>query len=84
MNALYHRSRAEVAGLVSLAIPLVAGLTTSSLLMITDTWMLGPLGAVPLAAASLTGSFVLILWAAVYGFMTPVLRKTSAIFWFLS
>lgn len=72
MNSRYRRSRAEIAGLVRLAVPLVAGLTTSSLLMITDTWMLGPLGAIPLAAASLTGSVVLILWAAVYGFMTPV------------
>ena len=72
MNTLIQRCRAEVASLVSLAVPLVAGLTASSLLMITDTWMLGPLGAVPLAAASLTGSVILILWAALYGFMTPV------------
>ena len=56
MNTLIQRCRAEIASLVSLAVPLVAGLTASSLLMITDTWMLGPLGAIPLAAASLTGS----------------------------
>jgi multidrug resistance protein, MATE family len=72
MTTLIQRCRAEVAGLVNLAVPLVAGLTASSLLMITDTWMLGPLGAVPLAAASLTGSVILILWAALYGFMAPV------------
>ena len=72
MNTLIPRCRAEVASLVSLAVPLVGGLTASSLLMITDTWMLGPLGAVALAAASLTGSVILILWAALYGFMTPV------------
>lgn len=71
-TTLVQRCRAEIGSLVGLAVPLVAGLTTSSLLMITDTWMLGPLGAVPLAAASLTGSVVLILWAALYGFMTPV------------
>lgn len=72
MTTLLRRSRAEISSLVRLAVPLVAGLTASSLLMITDTWMLGPLGAVPLAAASLTGSVVLILWAALYGFMAPV------------
>lgn len=72
MSTLIERCRAEIASLLKLAVPLVAGLVASSLLMITDTWMLGPLGAVPLAAASLTGSVVLILWASLYGFMTPV------------
>lgn len=71
-TTLLQRCRAEVGSLVSLAVPLVAGLASSSLLMITDTWMIGPLGAIPLAAASLTGSVILILWAALYGFMTPV------------
>lgn len=65
-------ARTELPGLVRLAVPLVAGLTASSMLMITDTWMLGPLGAVALAGASLTASVIVVLWAALYGFLTPV------------
>jgi MATE family multidrug resistance protein len=64
--------RAEALSLARLAVPLVAGLTASSMLMITDTWMLGPLGPVALAAASLTASIVVILWAALVGFLAPV------------
>ncbi len=36
-TTLVQRCRAEIGSLVSLAVPLVAGLMTSSLLMITDT-----------------------------------------------
>lgn len=64
--------RAEVPSLVRLAVPLVSGLMASTMLMLTDTWMLGPLGAVALACASLTGSVILILWSALYGFLAPV------------
>lgn len=71
MNLL-AASRAEVPSLVRLAVPLVCGLTASTMLMLTDTWMLGPLGAVALACASLTGSVILILWSALYGFLAPV------------
>lgn len=69
---LLPASRAEVPSLVRLAVPLVSGLTASTMLMLTDTWMLGPLGAVALACASLTGSVILILWSALYGFLAPV------------
>ncbi len=69
---LARASRAEVPSLIRLAVPLVSGLTASSMLMLTDTWMLGPLGAVALACASLTGSVILILWSSLYGFLAPV------------
>lgn len=68
----FQRLRPEFLPLGRLALPLVAGLGASTALMLTDTWMLGPLGPVPLAAASLTSSALLILWAALYGFMGPV------------
>lgn len=63
---------AEIAPLVRLAVPLIAGLVTTTLLMLTDTYMLGPLGEIPLAAASLTSSVALIFISALYGFMGPV------------
>lgn len=68
----FQRLRPEFLPLGRLALPLVAGLGASTALMLTDTWMLGPLGPLPLAAASLTSSVLLILWAALYGFMGPV------------
>ena len=64
--------RREALGLVQLAVPLVAGLIVSSLLLLTDTWLLGPLGETALASASLAASVSLILWSALYGFLAPV------------
>jgi MATE family multidrug resistance protein len=69
---LVARSQAEVRPLVSLAAPLIAGLTGSTLLGVTDTYFLGPLGEVPLAAVSLTSTVMLIMYAALYGFVGPV------------
>ncbi len=64
--------RREALSLVQLAVPLVAGLTVSSLLLLTDTWLLGPLGETALASASLAASVSVILWSALYGFLAPV------------
>jgi MATE family multidrug resistance protein len=64
--------RREALSLAQLAVPLVAGLTASSMLMLTDTWLLGPLGEVALASASLAASVSVILWSALYGFLAPV------------
>ncbi|MBL0920299.1 MAG: MATE family efflux transporter [Hydrogenophaga sp.] len=58
--------------LLRLAAPLVAGLALSTGVMLVDTAMLGPLGAIPLAAVSLTTSVIIIFWAALYGFAGPV------------
>lgn len=62
----------EVRGLAGLAAPLVAGLVLSTSVALVDTAMLGPLGALPLAAVSLTLSMVIIFYAALYGFSGPV------------
>lgn len=64
--------RAEIPGLVALAIPLIAGLVGATALGAVDAVMLGPLGALPLAAVSLTTSVLVIFYAALYGFMGPV------------
>lgn len=69
---LFARSLREVRHLVRLAAPLVAGLALSTGMLLVDTAMLGPLGAVPLAAVSLTTSVLIIFWAALYGFAGPV------------
>jgi MATE family multidrug resistance protein len=66
------RALREVKPLAHLAAPLVAGLVLSTGMMLVDTAMLGPLGALPLAAVSLTSSVVIIFWAALYGFAGPV------------
>ena len=63
--------RAEVGSLISLAVPLIAGMLSSVFVGLTDTYFLGPLGEVPLAAVSLTTSVAIILYAALYGLMGP-------------
>lgn len=62
----------EFLPLIALAVPLVAGLASSTLIGLTDTYFIGFLGSTELAAASLTGSFNLIVGAALYGFVGPV------------
>jgi multidrug resistance protein, MATE family len=62
----------ELRPLISLAVPLVAGLVTSTLMGIIDTYMLGSRGETVLAAVSLTSSVLLIFYAALYGFLGPV------------
>ncbi len=63
---------AEVPALVALAVPVVAGLVGGSLLSVIDSVMLGPLGEVPLAAASLTQSVLVIFYAGLYGLVGAV------------
>jgi MATE family multidrug resistance protein len=50
----------------------VAGLVAATGVTLVDTAMLGPLGATPLAAVSLTTSVAIIFYAALYGFAGPV------------
>ena len=69
---IFKRSLREVRSLARLAMPLISGLVLSTGLMLVDTLMLGPLGAVPLAVVSLTSSVMIIFWAALYGFAGPV------------
>lgn len=62
----------ELLPLSRLAAPLVAGLVVSTGMTVVDTLMLGPLGALPLAAVSLTGSVALLFYATLYGYVGPV------------
>lgn len=62
----------EVPGLVSLAVPVVAGLIGATSLDMVSSYMVGPLGEVPLAACSLTLSVLVIFYAGVYGLMSAV------------
>jgi len=62
----------EVPALVSLAVPVVAGLIGATSLDTVTSYMLGPLGEVPLAACSLTLSVLVIFYAGVYGLMSAV------------
>lgn len=63
---------AELGALAGLAAPLVAGLVASTGVTVVDTAMLGPLGATPLAAASLATSVLIIFYAGLYGAAGPV------------
>lgn len=46
----------EATSLLALALPLIAGSASSTLFGLIHSYFLGPLGAVPLVAVSLTGS----------------------------
>ncbi|MBQ2261746.1 MAG: MATE family efflux transporter [Loktanella sp.] len=62
--------RAEIAPLLKLAFPIVAGLGASTLIGVVDTVMIAPLGTLPLAAASLTTATLIIFYSAIYGFVS--------------
>lgn len=72
MKTAFRSALSEVSGLMALAAPLVAGLAASTGVSLVDTAMLGPLGAVPLAAVSLASSVAILFYAALYGFAGPV------------
>jgi MATE family multidrug resistance protein len=65
-------ARAEIAPLLRLVLPIVAGLAASTLIGVVDTIMIAPLGTVPLAAASLTTAAIIIFYSAIYGFVSAV------------
>lgn len=64
--------RAEMPGILRLAVPIVAGLSASTLIGVTDSLMLAPLGPVALAAAGLAGAVALIIYAALYGLLSAL------------
>jgi multidrug resistance protein, MATE family len=64
--------RSEVASLTSLATPLIVGSASFTLYGLINSYFLGPLGEVPLAAASLTTSLSLILYGTLFGLVGPV------------
>jgi multidrug resistance protein, MATE family len=62
----------EIPSLVRLAVPLIAGSASYTLYGIISTTFLGQLGEIPLAVASLTLSFSIIFFAALYGVLGPI------------
>lgn len=58
---------AEIGSLVRLAVPLVIGLAASTLIGVTDTVMVAPLGTNALAGVGITTAVIVIFYAAVYG-----------------
>lgn len=65
-------ARAEIAPLLRLVLPIVAGLAASTLIGVVDTIMIAPLGTISLAAASLTTAAIIIFYSAIYGFVSAV------------
>lgn len=63
-------ARAEIPSLLRLALPIIAGLSASTVIGVIDTIMISPLGTVPLAAASLTTSVLIIVYSGLYGFLS--------------
>lgn len=58
--------------ILTLAVPIVAGLATSGLMGVVDSAVVAPLGNVALGAVSLASSVTLIFVAALYGLLSPV------------
>lgn len=72
--------RAEMPGTLRLSFPIVAGLTAQTLLGVTDTLMLAPLGPLPLAGAGLAFAASIIVGATVYGLISGVPMRIGAAF----
>ncbi len=70
--------RAELAGIISLSVPIVVGLGASTLLGVTDSIMLAPLGPLPLAAVGLTTAVMIIFLAAIYGVLSALSVRIGA------
>lgn len=62
----------EVKPLINLAVPLVAGSLSFTLFGVINSYFLGELGEVPLAAASLTMSVSIIIYGALFGLIGPI------------
>ena len=70
--------RREVPSILALAVPIVAGLGASTLLGVTDSVMLAPLGPLPLAAVGITNAVAIILFAAIYGLLSAMSVRVGA------
>ncbi len=71
---------AELRGVAVLAVPMVAGLASVTLLGITDTLIVAPLGPVALAAVGLASAAAVVVYAAVYGVITILGARIGAAF----
>lgn len=65
-------TRAEVRPILKLGVPLMIGLASATLIGVVDTIMIAPLGTVPLAAAGIATSILIILISALWGVVTVV------------
>lgn len=73
-------TRAVVWSIATLAAPMLLGQAGQVLLQITDTVMVGRLGAVPLAATSLAGNFVMFALYFAYGSLGAVAPRVGGAF----
>jgi multidrug resistance protein, MATE family len=62
----------EIPAILKLAVPLMIGMAAATLLGVTDTLFVAPLGAVPLAAVSLTTSVAVIFYASIWGMLSNI------------
>lgn len=70
-------TKAELAPLIRLAVPLMVGLMAALLIGVVDTVMISPLGTVPLAAAGITTAVLIIMISALWGLLTVISVQIS-------
>ena len=63
------RFASDLRSLLTLALPIVAGLVCSALMGLVDSAVVAPLGHTALAAVSITASVMLVFIATLYGLM---------------
>lgn len=72
-----YTTKAELAPLIRLAVPLMVGLMAALLIGVVDTVMISPLGTVPLAAAGITTAVLIIMISALWGLLTVISVQIS-------
>ncbi|MEM1301477.1 MAG: MATE family efflux transporter [Pseudomonadota bacterium] len=60
----------EIRSLAALGLPIAISLAAATLITVVDTIMIAPLGTVPLAAASITATFLILIYSALFGFVS--------------
>ncbi len=65
-----ERAFREVWQLITLGFPITISLAAATLIEVVDTIMIAPLGTEALAAASITGSVILVFFSALYGLVS--------------
>lgn len=70
-------TRAEFLPLIRLSVPLMIGLAAALMIGVVDTAMISPLGTVPLAAAGVTTSVLIVMISALWGIITVISVQIS-------
>lgn len=60
----------EIRSIAALSFPIAISLAAATLITVVDTIMIAPLGTVPLAAASITGTFLIVMYSGLFGFVS--------------